>query len=189
MIQINLLPKEEQLPEPRLASIRIPRAKVVLPVVSAVAILLPLAGMYAMQQARIASLRADISQTETEMQRLRPQIERISQLTAEREELNTRLSVIQGLTRDRYLPVMMMDNLADEVPDYLWLTRLAQTSPGQVQVEGLSFSNLMVAELMTRMEETELFDGVGLVVAERAKQSRSGPRPLLSFTLTARVKP
>lgn len=189
MIQINLLPKEERLPEPRLASVRIPRARVVLPVISAVAVLLPLAGMYAMQQARIASLRADISQTQAEMQRLQPQIDRIAQLTTEREGLNTRLTVIQGLTRDRYLPVMVMDHLADEVPDYLWLTRLAQTGPGTLTVEGLSFSNLMVAELMSRMEETDLFDGVGLVVAERAKQGRSGPRPLLSFTLTARVKP
>ena len=45
------------------------------------------------------------------MRRLQPQIDRINKLTAEREQLNTRLSVIQGLTRDRYLAVKTMDCL------------------------------------------------------------------------------
>ena len=187
MIQINLLPKDEQVPEPRL-TMRVPRARVVLPVIVGAAVLLPLGGMYAMQRARISSLRADIGQAELEMRRLQPQIDRINQLTKEREELNLRLSVIQGLTRDRYLPVMMLDEMADEVPDYLWYTRVAASGPGQLTVEGLTFSNLMIAELMTRMESSELFDGVSLVVAERPKQNADKRRPLLEFTLTARVK-
>ena len=149
-----------------------PRARVWIPlVVLRGGRLLPLFGIYAMQRTRIASLRADIRQTEVEMRRLQPQIDRIDQLTAEREQLNTRLSVIQGLSRDRYLAVKTMDHLADQVPDYLWLTRVAETGPDQLTVEGMAFSNLMIAELMSRMEESDLFDGIALVVAERAKQS------------------
>lgn len=187
MIQINLLPKEEQIREPRV-SLEVPKRRVVLPILAAAAVLLPLAGMHAMQRARIASLRADLLQAQVEMQRLKPQIDRIDQLTRERGELDTRLAIVQGLTRDRYLPVTAMDRLADGVPDYLWLTHLGMSGPGQLTVEGMTFSNLMVAELMSRMEEEDLFEGVSLVVAERAKGSLEGNRPVLSFTLTARVK-
>ena len=187
MIQINLLPKEEQPPEPHL-TMGAPRARVWIPLVVGAAVILPLFGIYAMQRTRIASLRTDIRQTEVEMRRLQPQIDRINQLTVEREQLNTRLSVIQGLTRDRYLAVKTMDRLADEIPDYLWLTRVAETGPDQLTVEGMAFSNLMIAELMSRMEESDFFEGIALVVAERAKSGSTGDRTLLSFTLTARVR-
>jgi type IV pilus assembly protein PilN len=152
-------------------------------------VLLPMFAIYAMQRARITSLRADIAQAEVELRGLRPQIDRIDKLVAEREELNLRLSIIQGLSRDRYRAVETMDNIADEVPDYLWLTRLAETASGQVTVEGLTFSNLMVADLMSRMEGSDVFDNVALTVAERAKANSSSERPVLSFTVTARVQP
>jgi type IV pilus assembly protein PilN len=187
VIQINLLPKEEQVREPRV-SLSVPRGSVVLPMVGGALVLLPLFGLHAMQQARVASLRADVAQAQVEMQRLKPQIERIESLTREREELNTRLSIVQSLTRERYVPVTIMDQLADQVPDYLWLTHVGTTGSRQVTIEGLTFSNLMVAELMSRMESAELFDGVSLVVAEKAKGNQPGSRPVLSFTLTARVK-
>jgi type IV pilus assembly protein PilN len=188
VIQINLLPKEERIEEPKLA-LKMPRARVWVPATFLLVVLLPLGAMYAMQRSRIASLRADIAQAEVELRGLRPQVERINRLTAEREQLNLRLSIIQGLSRDRYTGVELMDHLSDQVPDYLWLTRAAETGPGQITVEGLAFSNLMVAELMSRMERSELFDGVALTVAERAKTNASSERPLLSFTVTARMRP
>ncbi|HTO94873.1 MAG TPA: PilN domain-containing protein, partial [Bacteroidota bacterium] len=82
-----------------------------------------------------------------------------------------------------------MDKLANQVPDYLWLTRVASTGPAQVTVEGMTFSNLMIAEMMSRMEASDLFGGVALVVAERSKGAAAGTQPLLSFSLTANLKP
>jgi Tfp pilus assembly protein PilN len=144
--------------------------------------------MHAMQRARLTSLRADVAQARVEMQRLKPQIDRIETLTREREDLNRRLAIVQSLTRERYVPVTTMDQLADQVPDYLWLTHLGTAGGRQVTVEGKTFSNLMVAELMSRMEASDLFESVGLVVAEKSKANHPEARPVLQFTLTARVK-
>lgn len=187
MIQVNLLPKEERIAEPKL-NLRAPRARVWIPALLGIAVLLPIGGVYTMQRSRMTSLRADIDAAASEMRKLQPQIDRIESLTAEREQLNLRLSIIQGLCRDRYLAVEVMDHLSDQIPDYLWLTKVALNSPNQVSVEGLTFSNLMVAELMSRMEHSDVFDGVGLTVAERAKVSTDDQR-VLSFTVTAQVKP
>jgi type IV pilus assembly protein PilN len=188
VIQINLLPKEERIEEPRL-NLRMPRARIWIPAALVLVVLLPLGGIHAMQRSRIASLRADIAQAEVELRTLRPQVERINQLTQEREQLNLRLSVIQGLSRDRYIGVELMDHLADQVPDYLWLTKADETGAGQITIEGLAFSNLMVAELMSRMERSDFFNNVALTVAERAKTGLSADHALLSFTVTARIKP
>ena len=188
MIQVNLLPKEERALEPRL-SIQMPRARVWIPAAVILVILLPLGGMYIMQRARIASLREDISQAEFELRDMKPTLQKIDKLMAEREQLNLRLSIIQGLCRDRYIAVETMDHLADTVPDNLWLTRVAETGTNTLTLEGMAFSNLMVAEMMSRMEQSEIFDGVALTVAERAKGGGSKAQPALAFTLTTRVKP
>jgi Tfp pilus assembly protein PilN len=187
VIQVNLLPKEERIAEPRF-NFRTPRARVWIPALIGVAVLLPIGGMYATQRARITSLRADIDQASLEMRRLQPQIDRIEKLVAEREELNLRLSVIQGLCRERYVAVEVMDHLADQVPDHLWLTKMSLSGPGQISLEGMTLSNLMVAELMSRMERSEVFQDVALTVAERVKSS-SKEQPVLAFTLMAKVKP
>ncbi len=188
MIQINLLPKEEQVAEPRI-SLRVPRAGFWVPLVVGVAVFLPLAGMSAMQRARITSLRKDLVVARSEMAALKPQIDRIDRLTAEREQLNLRLAILQGLCRERTLAVETMDKLADEVPDYLWLTKVAESAPNQLTVEGKAFSNLMIADLMMRMEQDSLFQGVNLVVAEKSREAGGSARPVLAFTLNAQVKP
>ena len=190
MIQVNLLPKEERVPEPSLA-VQAPRARVWVTALVAGALVLPLGGLYVMQRTKISSIKADIQAAEVETRKLQPQIDRINQLMAEREQLNMRLAVVQELTRQRFLAVEMLDDLATQVPDYLWLTKVAEAGAGQITVEGMTFTNLMVAELMSRMEDSRLFENVNLTMAEKAKKQGNSDveRPVYTFTLTARVKP
>lgn len=185
MIRVNLLPVEERLPEPG-SSLRIPKRGFWIPLAVGAAVLVPLAGMGLMQQARISGLKADIALAEAEARRLKPQIDRIDALMRERAAINERLLTVQSLARDRYLPVQVLDELADRTPEHLWFTKLQQQSTGEVALEGMTFSNLLVAELMTQMEEGDLFDGVALGVSQR--KTIAG-QPLIQFTLTSRVRP
>jgi type IV pilus assembly protein PilN len=185
VIQVNLLPREERASGPR-PSFSLPRRGFWLPLALCVAILLPLAGIATMQRVKITSLRSDIAQAENETRKLRPQIERIQALEREQAGINERLVSVMGLVRDRYLPVQVMDQLATSTPDQLWFTKFNQESIGQLTLEGMTFSNLLVAELMTRMEETDIFDSVDLTVAERGK---IGDQKVVKFTLSSRIKP
>lgn len=187
MIRVNLLPVEERVPEPKI-SLKVPRARIWLTAVVAAAVLVPIGGLYLMQEVKIAGLRADIREAEVEHRRLKPQIDRINQLMAEREELNRSLAVIQTLTRERFYSVELIDEISALVPDYLWFTKVNEVSRGKVHLEGHTFSNLMVAELMRRLEDSDLFDNVAIVISEAAKQNVSNTHPVLAFTVTANVK-
>lgn len=189
MIRVNLLPTEERIPEPKI-TVQVPRAKIWVTVIAALAVLAPIAGVHLMQRVKIAAMRADIQAAEVEHRRLKPQIDRIDQLMAQREQLNQRLSVIQSLTRERFFTVALMDELAVLVPNYLWFTKVDEVHRGKVELVGRTFSNLMVAELMRRMEESEMFDNVGIVLSERVTDRNAGPDgpPVLEFTISATVK-
>jgi Tfp pilus assembly protein PilN len=150
------------------------------------AIVVPIVGIGVMQHVKVSNLRSDIAMAETDIQQLKPQVDKIRALMKERAEINQCLLTVQGLARDRYLPIQLMDELAYQTPDYLWLTKVTHGSAGNLRVEGQTFSNILVAELMTRMEEGDMFEDVSLAVSERR---RLGAQGVINFTLDTRIKP
>ncbi len=185
MIRVNLVPLEERVAQPH-PSLATPRRGFWISIGLCFAILLPLGGIAAMQRVKISGLREDIARAETETRRLKPQIDKIQALERERAEVNQRLVTVQGLVRDRYLPVQVMDELATSTPEHLWLTKYEQKTTGEFHLEGMTFSNLLVADLMMRMEEADIFEGVSLTVTERGKV---GANKVVKFSLTSKVKP
>jgi type IV pilus assembly protein PilN len=182
MIQINLLPQEE----------RVQRRKLTLPAMGAVVPVLALAVFFgaivaitAMERTRIMSLKRDIARAEEEARLLKPQIEKINELTRKREELNTRLQVIQDLDRGRFHSVRVMDELAQNIPGYLWMTTFKDQGT-RVQFEGVTFSNLVVADFMMRLEKTPVFQNTDLVVTEKGTMEN---RQVTKFSVTAEIAP
>lgn len=181
MIRINLLPPEE-----RIARARKGRAFpwFALPVAAAAAVTLLAFASAGMQAARIQSLHKDIVKAEAETASLAPQIERISLLARERADMDLRMSLLKRLEGSRYVRVQMLDELSRQLPDHVWITALRESGPGKVQVEGVTFSNLMVADFMQRLDSSPLYETVDLTVSERGTME---DRDVLKFTLTAQV--
>jgi type IV pilus assembly protein PilN len=185
VIRVNLLPIEERVAQAH-PSLQMPKRSFWLPLVVSIAIIVPLAGIGLMQRFKIASLKADVAQAQIETRQLQPQIDKVRALEKERAEVNQRLLSVTGLARDRYLPVQMMDELAAHTPENLWFTKFSNKSSGELSLEGMTFSNVLVADLMTRMEEADIFDRVALTVSER---KMIGDNKVVSFTLTSRIRP
>lgn len=181
MISVNLLPKEERSAERQLVTA--PRKQFLLPLALIVAVIVPIAALYLMQITKIHGLKSDIEVAQIESTRLKPQIAKINQLMVKREELNLRLNLVRNLNRARTLPVQLMDELSMQVPEHLWMTTV-EHGGGAMTLAGVTFSNLLVADLMSRLERTDLYRDVDLTVAERVKL---GEEEVIIFTLTAQV--
>ena len=114
MIRINLLPQEERAQ--RKKALALPAMGMVVPVVAVGLFVALLAGVTMMQQKKISGLKGDIARAEDEARRLKPQIDRVNELTKRREELNTRLQIISDLDKGRFHSVRLMDDIAQELP-------------------------------------------------------------------------
>lgn len=183
MIRINLLPREEKAQ--RRASISFKPGDMVIPVGVLAAAALVIAGTALSQHSRVGSLGRSIAEVEAQSRELAPQIERVNQLARERAELDLRLGIINRLEKGRSQSVRLMDELARCVPDHLWL-QSANEASGGLTIEGVTFSNLVVSDFMTRLEQSPMFAGVELGVAERGEVEKS---PIVKFQLTCRVTP
>ena len=166
MIRINLLPQEDQ---PRQVSIKLPQIGEFVPVGIAVVALAVCVGTFFVQARNMDRLQQQVAEAREESQELAPQIARIKQLQREREQLDSRLDAITALDEERYFRVHLMSEVARRLPDNCWLTRVHEVSPGQVEIEGITFSNFIVADFLRDLGESEYYQSMELASIERGK--------------------
>jgi Tfp pilus assembly protein PilN len=188
MIRINLLPQEEksQRRGPKLSLPSFKAGELVIPIVLIVVAVLVVAGTAISQRSRVAALKASIAECEAESRALAPQIERVNRLAQERAELDLRLGIISKLEKGRTQSVRLMDELARCVPDHLWLNSASSDAGNQLAIEGVTMSNLVVSDFMSRLERSPMFANVELGVAERTAVTE---HDVVRFRVTCQVTP
>ncbi|TMQ48223.1 MAG: PilN domain-containing protein [Candidatus Eisenbacteria bacterium] len=184
MIRINLLPREEK--GHRQTSFDFKLGELVLPVLLIIGAGAVIAGTSFSQRMSITSLSRSIEDVDAKSRALAPQIARVNRLAQERAELDLRLGVISKLEKGRTLSVRLMDELARCVPDHLWLNGATQETSGSISLEGVTFSNLVVSDFMSRLERSAMFSDVELEVAERTELSDHN---VVKFHISCKVTP
>ena len=187
MIRVNLLPREEKAKRKSAsAPIDLKIGDMVLPAIVLGAAALVITGSTMSQRARQAGLEKSIQQVEAESRALAPQIARVNQLAQERAELDLRMGIISKLEKGRTQSVRLMDELARCVPDHLWLTGVSQDAGNHLQLEGVTYSNLVVSDFMSRIERSPMFSNVELAVAERGQVT---DKSVVKFQVSCTVNP
>jgi len=184
MIRVNLLPREEKAQ--RRVSFEFKAGELVIPLGVVVAAGLVIAGTALSQHSRINALQTSIAEMDAQSRALLPQIERVNRLAQERAELDLRLGIINKLEKGRTMSVRIMDELARCVPDHLWMTLAQQEAGTKLNLEGVTYSNLVVSEFMSRLERSPLFADVELGVAETGQILE---RDVVKFRITCQVTP
>lgn len=184
MIRVNLLPKDERVQ--RNAPVQFKLGEYVIPIAVVAAVAAVVMGTGVAQQMAVASVSKSISDVDSQSRALAPQIERVNRLAQEKAELDLRLGVISRLEDGRTTGVRMMDELAKCVPDHMWLTSVLQDNGSTLNIEGQTFSNLVVSDYMARLERSPMFANVTLETAERgAVEARS----VVKFRLHCQITP
>jgi Tfp pilus assembly protein PilN len=183
MIRINLLPYDSR--RQKSAGITLDKAKVIPLSVLAVVLVACLSTM-TIQNARLRAIEQDVASARAETEQYKKTIALINEMVAKEQELNRRLTLVRTLDRNRFATVAVMDEMAQRVPRYLWLTALKNVAPEKVAIDGYAFSNLVVSDLMNRLEESDVFSNVELSVVRRKVVEGQNA---VNFTVTSSVHP
>ena len=189
MIRINLMPFEERgqkARRPQAAKKSAGLAGLLLPMAIIAGVMVAIVGMIVQQQAQIHLLTSEVARVEQESQALAPQIAMVERLAHERADLDLRLSLIDQLSRGRFEQVRMLDELDRTVPEHMWLTSLVPTGGDQFTLDGVTFSNLIIADLMIRLDRSPLFSNVALTSATHGIIDE---HDVVQFKLTMNVTP
>ncbi len=183
MIRIDLLPQAEGKSRRRSGGPVFDQTKVV-PLAALSVVLTACMAVMMLQSAREKSLERDVAVARAESEKYKQTIALIDEMVRKENELNRRLDIVRSLDQNRYRTVAVLDEMAKRVPNYLWLTSVKEVAGNRLAIDGLAFSNLVISDLMTNLDESKVFQGVELSVARR--KAIEGQN-VVNFTLTTAV--
>ncbi|MDX1597462.1 MAG: PilN domain-containing protein [Marinobacter sp.] len=122
---------------------------------------------------RIAYQESRNAYIETATKELDKQIKEIENLKRKRDELLSRMQVIQDLQGKRPVIVRVFDELVRTLPDGLFYTDLKKTGD-RVDIVGMAESNSRISTLMRRFDESDWFTEPNLSNVSAADNRRAG---------------
>ena len=183
MIKINLLPREERI---KRREFKLPQMTTIYMVAGVAAFLSAILFTGIVQTHKITALEGKIVAANEESKKLAPQLAKIKQITKEREEVDRRLEIIAALDRSRYFRVKLLNDVSFNLPVNCWLTGVSEISSNSFAIDGVTFSNYTVADMMMNLETSPTISRVDLKIAEKGKINE---REVMKFKLVANVVP
>jgi type IV pilus assembly protein PilN len=139
--------------------------------------------MYSTDSRRLGDVQRANDVLLNDIEDLKKIIGEVDEYKAEERALSKKMGVIEDLRAKKTGPVRMLDRVASDIPDKLWLTELEEQDQ-KVTLKGVSINNEVIATFMSRLEDSPLFAEVYLVSIERESIDDLN---LKRFTITSKL--
>ena len=126
-----------------------------------------------------------IAQKRNELKQLDKIIGEVNEFTEKKKELEDKLKIIDQLRKGKTGPVKALDDLATEIPNRVWLTKINETS-GSVTIDGKAIDHEDVSAFMKSLQKSKYFSGIVLKFSNASKDQTSGVT-LYDFQITCAV--
>ena len=156
MIRINLLPYRAAKKKENI------RRQVSIFFLSIVGVALAVFWYNSYLKGRISSIMAEIASTNATIAKYEKINKEITEIKKKLAILDTKIGVIETLETNRRLPVRTMDDLYVKlIQSRMWYTKIEEKGKG-IFISGVAIDEHTVADYMTRIEKSDLFQGVRL---------------------------
>ncbi len=181
MIRINLLPFRSARKKENV------RRQVSLFLLSVFLLALGLFWYHISLGSKISDMDRKVADTKTELASLEKQLEEIKQIRAMLDTIQRKTAVIEDLELARQASARLLDAMSQLlVKDQMYLTQFKITG-NQVDLTGIAADNQTIADFMTRLESSGLFNKVDL--KSTSAISDKSNRRLQNFSISSERKP
>lgn len=118
-----------------------------------------------------------------EIKRLKQVIGQVEEFEKKKDALQKKLDIIRTLKARKTGPVHMLDEIASNIPEKCWLTSIQELNK-KVTLTGVAINNEVIADFISKLEESGYFDDVYLV--STIQREDNGVK-LKEFSVTARM--
>ncbi|HDI58791.1 MAG TPA: hypothetical protein ENF48_00290 [Desulfobacteraceae bacterium] len=181
MIRINLLPFRSARKKENI------RRQISIFALSVVLLVVSLFGYHLLLANQVAAKAQEVADAKSELAKLEKKLNEIKEIKKMLESIRRKTAVIEDLELSRQASVRMLDAMSQlVVEDQMYLTGL-KISEKVVEAAGLAADNQTIANFMTRLEHSGLFNKVVLKSAS-ANPLKDG-RVLQKFSISGNRKP
>lgn len=107
-------------------------------------------GWYFMVSSSLKGVQEEVMAAEREVKELEPILKEVEAFKKQREELNTKIDLINELTSKRRGPVHLMDQISRSLPDLVWLVNM-QVRGKNVQLSGQALNTNAIATFIENL--------------------------------------
>jgi type IV pilus assembly protein PilN len=178
MIKVNLIPVKRKKKAKPLPSFLI---SVILATVATALIMAYLAFFFS---SRLDARKATVANNERKIAELKEQMKAVEDFETRNKDFKLRNEVIEQLSRNKGLPVIVLNEINQLIPKGIWLKDM-KTSKAGIDIEGLGFTNTEIVAYVDNLKKSSLFTDVYL---KESKSIEIEKIPLYAFKLSFKVK-
>jgi type IV pilus assembly protein PilN len=179
MIRINLLSDREAIRK------ETTRQQVSIFILTICLVVVTLGGIQFYQYRQKKDLQQRIKYVQQELKELQKKVGEVEKYKEAKRELETKLEIIERLEKGKMLVVQLLDGVGETIPDRMWLDQLGLKG-NNLSMEGYAIDNETIAAFMKKLERSESFRTVELVLTEKKEVEGVGMK---HFSLVAALAP
>lgn len=126
-----------------------------------------------------------ITEKRKELTQLDKIIGEVNEFTNKKKELEERLKIIDDLKKGKTGPVRALDDLATEIPNRVWLTKVDEKG-NAMTIEGNAIDPEDVSAFMKALQKSKYFNGIVLGYSKAVKDAKGGST-LYEFKISCTV--
>lgn len=127
----------------------------------------------------------DITQKKNELAQLDKIIGEVNEFEKKKKELEQKLDTIEDLRKRKSGPVRALDDLANEIPNRVWILKLEEKN-GSVTIDGSAIDHEDVSAFMKALQKSKYFSNISLGFSKADKPTAGGVT-LYNFRITCTV--
>lgn len=166
-ISINLLPPEYRKTQKDLSWIT--DRRIIWPTIALIAAIVGVYMLNAFTTDTISGLNSELERVRAEVERERPLLSKISDLEQKRSVINTKINALKSIQVSKKRWVILFENVSSVLPPNMWLTSISQLGENELEMKGATFDFSEVAEYMVKLEKQVSVDKVSLVTITTTK--------------------
>lgn len=162
MIRINLLPTRVN------KKVEAAKRQGVLAVIGLVAVIALCGWSYLSLASEVTSVEEENVVLQQDIDRLKKIIGQVEEFKAQKVELEKKIEVIKRLKSERTGPVFLLDEVAQAIPEKVWITKLTEKGP-RVNIVGRSINMEYIGQFTEALRRSAHIESVEVGPTKRVK--------------------
>lgn len=166
-ISINLLPAEYRKAQKDLSWVT--DRRIIWPTIALIAAIVGVYMLNSFTIETISGLNTELERVRGEVERERPLLTKISDLEQKQSVINTKINALKSIQVSKKRWVILFENVSSVLPPNMWLTSISQLGENELEMKGTTFDFSEVAEYMVKLEKQISVGKVSLVTITTTK--------------------
>jgi type IV pilus assembly protein PilN len=135
-------------------------------------------------QSKVSDLKSEYGNNQGKIAEFKKKIEEVKKYEALNKAIQQKASLIENLKKNQSVPVRLLDDLSNLLPDGIWLSTVAYNNT-QVTIEGIGFTNMDIVAFVENLKKSSTYTEVYL---EETKQAKVDKTDVYNFKLNFKVR-